>query len=272
MDTIGRMPDKPQFGTSWAMPVGAIDYEGHGKSGGTKGLVSSMEGVVDSVLQFVNDVFRPRLRERARAEAKGTISRAKDRTSTSSSGRSRSRSRSRSRGRQAPPAEVPSGEDSEAAGGGRGAGSTDDVPLFFNGESLGGCVLLLSSLKLSPPPAGLIVFAPMVGIAADMIPSECTQCLLKVAMALFPAAPIVPAPDHLERCFADATTMPLVRSDPIRYKGNNRLKTAFELFNSTVWLQEHLSTIKTPFIVFHGEDDKVTDPAMSAKLFDEASS
>lgn len=146
-----------------------------------------------------------------------------------------------------------------------------DVPLFFNGESLGGCVLLLASMRLQPPAQGLVLFAPMVGIAKDMVPNCCITGILRLLMRVIPAAPIAPVPDHLERCFSDSSVIAVVRSDPIRYKGMNRLLTASELLAASMWLQDNLAAVKTPFLVFHGENDLVTDPALSAKLFDEAS-
>ena len=36
------------------------------------------------------------------------------------------------------------------------------------------------------------------------------------------------------------------------------------------WLDNHMSEMQTPFIILHGKADKVTDPATSQKLHEEA--
>eukprot|EP00747_Dinoflagellata_sp_TGD_P217369 gnl/TRDRNA2_/TRDRNA2_89770_c0_seq3.p1 gnl/TRDRNA2_/TRDRNA2_89770_c0~~gnl/TRDRNA2_/TRDRNA2_89770_c0_seq3.p1 ORF type:complete len:126 (-),score=7.94 gnl/TRDRNA2_/TRDRNA2_89770_c0_seq3:58-435(-) len=52
-----------------------------------------------------------------------------------------------------------------------------------------------------------------------------------------------------------------------------RLGTAMSLaFAYPDWVEKRLSEVRTPFLVLHGAMDKVTDPKMSQRLFDEARS
>ncbi|KAI3995360.1 hypothetical protein MKX01_032162 [Papaver californicum] len=57
-----------------------------------------------------------------------------------------------------------------------------------------------------------------------------------------------------------------IRSNPLRYKGRPRLKTANELLDVSLDIEKNLEQVSLPFLVVHGGDDKVTDPAVSRLL------
>lgn len=61
-------------------------------------------------------------------------------------------------------------------------------------------------------------------------------------------------------------------SDPLVYTGSIRVRTAYEILRISSYLLQNLKRLRTPFIVFHGSDDAVTDPKASQKLYEEASS
>lgn len=51
-----------------------------------------------------------------------------------------------------------------------------------------------------------------------------------------------------------------------------RLQTAMELFTVTTNIEKRLKDVTIPFLIVHGEDDKVTDPMTSKLLYENASS
>ena len=63
-----------------------------------------------------------------------------------------------------------------------------------------------------------------------------------------------------------------IRENPYCYKGKPRLKTGNELLRISLDLEQRLQEVSLPFIVLHGEADKVTDKSVSEQLFRVASS
>lgn len=51
-----------------------------------------------------------------------------------------------------------------------------------------------------------------------------------------------------------------------------RLQTAVELFTVAIDLEKRLKEVTLPFLIVHGENDKVTDPLTSKLLYETASS
>ncbi|CAA0822512.1 alpha/beta-Hydrolases superfamily protein [Striga hermonthica] len=61
-----------------------------------------------------------------------------------------------------------------------------------------------------------------------------------------------------------------VRSNPYTHKGRPRLQTSHQLYLASLDLEKRLHEVSLPFIVLHGEDDKVTDPSVSKLLYESA--
>ncbi|KAL6977303.1 acylglycerol lipase, partial [Sarracenia purpurea var. burkii] len=64
----------------------------------------------------------------------------------------------------------------------------------------------------------------------------------------------------------------LIRSNPYCYKGRPRLKTGNELLMASLDLEHRLHEVSFPFLVIHGDDDKVVDSSVSELLYNSASS
>ncbi|KAE8670709.1 Ribosomal L29 family protein [Hibiscus syriacus] len=58
-----------------------------------------------------------------------------------------------------------------------------------------------------------------------------------------------------------------VRKNEYCYKGPPRLKSAYELLRVSTDIERSLQEVTIPFIVLHGEDDKVTAPHVSKELY-----
>ena len=61
-------------------------------------------------------------------------------------------------------------------------------------------------------------------------------------------------------------------ANPVSLQGlKPRLGTSVSLaFTFPDWLSERLSEVRTPFLILHGKEDRVTDPETSRKLYEEA--
>jgi caffeoylshikimate esterase len=57
----------------------------------------------------------------------------------------------------------------------------------------------------------------------------------------------------------------------IAYVGKPRLATALSLLNVTDEIEKHLDKVSLPLLILHGAEDRVTDPAVSRALYEQAS-
>ncbi|GBG90114.1 hypothetical protein CBR_g50207 [Chara braunii] len=143
---------------------------------------------------------------------------------------------------------------------------------FLFAESMGGAVALISHFKRPEEWNGAILLAPMCKIAADVSPHWVVSEILKKLAFAFPAWKAVPQRDLAEFAFRVPAKRATGLENPLGYRGRPRLKTALELLNITRYIADHMKEITLPFLVLHGEADRVTDPACSRELFNTAAS
>ena len=140
------------------------------------------------------------------------------------------------------------------------------TPLFLYGESLGGAICQHAALRAPRAFSGLVLLAPMTGLAAGIEPHPLIVTLGRAAAWLAPAAPLAPVTDIVPKCFRNATVVEAARADPFRYAGRMRLGTAFELKGAMEVLAARGAELDTPLIIFHGSGDLVCAAAASAAL------
>ncbi|XP_010554568.1 PREDICTED: caffeoylshikimate esterase [Tarenaya hassleriana] len=143
---------------------------------------------------------------------------------------------------------------------------------YLLGESMGGAVVLLLHRKRPDFWDGAVLVAPMCKIADEMKPHPVVISVLTKLSRLIPTWKIVPGNDIIDVAFKEPKVRQQVRENKYCYKGKPRLKTAHELLRVSLDLEKNLQEISMPFIVLHGEDDKVTDKSISKLLYDVASS
>ncbi|KAL8171184.1 hypothetical protein V2J09_022988 [Rumex salicifolius] len=134
---------------------------------------------------------------------------------------------------------------------------------FLMGESMGGAMVLLLHRKKPDFWDGAVLIAPMCKFADNMKPGPIAVTVFSGLAKLVPTWRLPASQDIIEAA---------VRSNPYFYKDPPRLKTAQLLYNITVDLESRLHEVTLPFLVVHGGDDKVTDPAVSKLLYDTSAS
>ncbi|XP_052204241.1 caffeoylshikimate esterase-like isoform X2 [Diospyros lotus] len=138
------------------------------------------------------------------------------------------------------------------------------------GESMGGAVALLLHRKKPHFWDGAILVAPMCKIADGMRPHPLMIKVLRKLSRLIPTWKITPIPDIIDAAVRDASVREQIPSNPYCYKGRLRLLTGYQLLTVSMDLEKRLEEVSLPFLVLHGEEDKVTDPAVSRLLYDSA--
>ncbi|CAI9302810.1 unnamed protein product [Lactuca saligna] len=130
------------------------------------------------------------------------------------------------------------------------------------GESMGGGMVLRLHRKNPEYWDGGVLVAPMCKIADDIKPPQFVINVLTKLTKIIPTWKIVPGKDIIDVAFRDPKIREEVRNNPLCYKGRFRLKTANELLNVSLDLENRLQEVTFPFFVGHGEADTVTDPSI----------
>ncbi|XP_012456488.1 caffeoylshikimate esterase [Gossypium raimondii] len=144
---------------------------------------------------------------------------------------------------------------------------------YLLGESMGGAVILLLHRKKPEFWDGAILVAPMCKIADDMKPPAAVTTLLQGLSWVIPTwKSFNITKDIIEIGFKEPRVREEIRKNEYCYKGPPRMRTASELLRVSYDIEQRLSEVTLPFIVLHGEDDKVTDQQVSKELFKVASS
>ncbi|KAJ1436393.1 Serine aminopeptidase, S33 [Sesbania bispinosa] len=143
---------------------------------------------------------------------------------------------------------------------------------FLLGESMGGAVALLLHRKKPDYWDGAVLVAPMCKIADEMKPNSMVISILSALSRVFPTLKLVPTEDIIDVAFKVPEIREAVRANPYCYKGKPRLRTGYELLRVSTEIEQRLNEVSLPFLVLHGEEDKVTDKSVSKQLHDVASS
>ncbi|KAH1072664.1 hypothetical protein J1N35_024992 [Gossypium stocksii] len=146
------------------------------------------------------------------------------------------------------------------------------LPCYLFGESLGGAVALKMHLKQPNAWSGACLVAPMCKIADDMVPPWILMQILIGVANILPKQKLVPQKDLAEAAFRDIKKRELTPYNVIAYKDKPRLRTALEMLRTTAEIEQNLEKVSLPILILHGENDIVTDPAVSKALYEKASS
>ncbi|XP_041000397.1 caffeoylshikimate esterase-like [Juglans microcarpa x Juglans regia] len=143
---------------------------------------------------------------------------------------------------------------------------------YLLGESMGGAMILLLHTKKPDYWDGAVLVAPMCKIADEMRPHPVVTSILTKLCNVIPTWKLIPTQDIIDVAFKVPETRQQIRDNPYCYKGRPRLKTGYELLRVSSELEQRLQEVSLPFIVLHGDEDRVTDKSVSKLLYDVASS
>jgi alpha-beta hydrolase superfamily lysophospholipase len=142
-----------------------------------------------------------------------------------------------------------------------------DLPLFLMGHSMGGLIAARYVVDRRPEDlAGLILSSP-----ALQVPSDLSPLLQRIAGTVSRLAPRLRATRldlaHLSR---DPAVARAYREDPLCDKGGIRARLGFEILEATRHVRSHPEAFTLPLLLFHGTADRITDPAGSRWLYEQA--
>ncbi|KAF8765866.1 hypothetical protein HU200_008384 [Digitaria exilis] len=143
---------------------------------------------------------------------------------------------------------------------------------FLYGESMGGAVALLLHRKDPAFWDGAVLVAPMCKISEKVKPHPAVVSFLIRLENIVPKWKIIPTKDIIDSTFKDPVKREKIRKNKLIYQDKPRLKSALELLRTSRDVEDNLQEVRMPFLVLHGEDDKVTDPEVSRALYQRSAS
>ncbi|KAI8465248.1 MAG: Alpha/Beta hydrolase protein [Monoraphidium minutum] len=148
------------------------------------------------------------------------------------------------------------------------AGFGPGLPVFALGCSLGGCIALHASIRQPSLFRGLVLLAPMLSL--ERVKRQGANRVLApislVLSALVPTLPIVATPKNCK--YPDLQSD--WDADPVTYHYPTRVRIAAQLLAACDWLGPRMRGVAAPLLVFHSENDTMTDPDGSKLLLSRA--
>lgn len=142
-----------------------------------------------------------------------------------------------------------------------------DLPLFLFGHSMGGLVAAAYALDWDPARhgvRGLILSSPALGTREAPFLQKIAGVLGRTLPRLKTVALDLDALSH-DPAVADA-----VRRDPLFYRGRLHARTGANLLAAMRRVQAEATAFTLPFLLTHGEADRLTDPVSSQQFFERA--
>ncbi len=148
----------------------------------------------------------------------------------------------------------------------------DSVPIFIIAESMGGAVAIKYNIKYQHETRikGYILMCPMCGIDESLKPHPIMVSILLNLSKFFPTLQALDTGSQISCWCKNKKFLEAKEKSKFCYKGKFRLNTARECHNTSVWIKENGKLFNAPLFVLHGLDDKITDPNLSIKFFNES--
>ncbi|OVA18082.1 hypothetical protein BVC80_1835g495 [Macleaya cordata] len=150
------------------------------------------------------------------------------------------------------------------------------LPSFIYSESLGGAIALLIHLRRaygSRPWDGIVLNGAMCGISAKYKPPWPLEHFLSLLAWLVPTWQVVPTRGELlEVSVKEEWKRRLAKASPRRRMARPRAATALELMRVCREVQGRFDEVDVPFLIVHGGEDVVCDPACVEELYRKAAS
>jgi alpha-beta hydrolase superfamily lysophospholipase len=142
------------------------------------------------------------------------------------------------------------------------------LPSFLYGHSMGGGLVAAYVLKYKPQTTGVILSSPAIKEAEATsyfliaISGLINRLLPKSKVLKLDVAGISRIPEEIEK----------YKSDPLVYQENIPARTGFELYQMMQFIQNQAEDFQLPFLLIHGDADRLTNPKGSELLAQKAKS
>lgn len=142
------------------------------------------------------------------------------------------------------------------------------LPSFLYGHSMGGGLVAAYVLKYKPQAAGVILSSPAIKEAEGTsyllitISGLINKLLPKYKVLKLDVAGVSRIPEEVEK----------YKTDPLVYQENIPARTGYELYQMMQFIQSKAESFELPFLLLHGDADRLTNPKGSQLLASKAQS
>lgn len=141
------------------------------------------------------------------------------------------------------------------------------LPFFAVGHSMGGMITLATALRDHQAFDGVVLMGPL--IQAD--PALASPIMVGIGRFLCMIAPqITISALKVEYVTRDETMKKMLLNDPLRWKGGVKCKWALAVYSALLDINRKLETMRTPFLILHGDQDRLCNVEGSRQLQEKA--
>ncbi|XP_041860869.1 monoglyceride lipase isoform X2 [Melanotaenia boesemani] len=144
-----------------------------------------------------------------------------------------------------------------------------DLPVFIVGHSMGGAISILTACEKPNDFAGVVLIAPMV----QMNPESATPFKVFVAKLLNHMLPSLTLGSIESRWVSrDKKQVEAYDNDELNYHGRLRVSFGIQLMGAAERIERELPSITWPFLLLHGDSDKLCDIRGSKMMHEKTAS
>ncbi len=142
------------------------------------------------------------------------------------------------------------------------------MPAFIYGHSMGGGLVAAYVLKYQPEAKGVILSSPAIKEAEGTSPiliaisGLINRFFPKLKVLKLDISGVSRIPEEVEK----------YKIDPLNYQESIPARTGYELYQMMQYIQSQAENFELPFLLIHGDADRLTNPKGSELLFQKAKS
>lgn len=141
------------------------------------------------------------------------------------------------------------------------------APMFLLGHSLGGCVALEFALRHQDRLDGLALSGPVAALESA---SPAVRAVSRVFSVILPRLGILHVePAEISR---DPEVVADYERDPLVFHGKAPVRTIAEAAEAIESFPKRMARLRVPLLVMHGTDDRLSAPAGSRMVYEQAGS
>ncbi|XP_006823516.1 monoglyceride lipase-like [Saccoglossus kowalevskii] len=142
-----------------------------------------------------------------------------------------------------------------------------NLPIFLFGHSMGGTIAILTAIERPDQFTGVVLSGPVITIKNK---SPITTYMLRIVSYWFPKYEVTKInAEHITR---DPKEVELYENDPLVWHGGLPSSFIAQVITGTREVQQNLSSIEWPFLILHGDADKLCDIEGSKMMMEKAKS
>ncbi|TKS77293.1 Monoglyceride lipase [Collichthys lucidus] len=144
-----------------------------------------------------------------------------------------------------------------------------DLPVFIVGHSMGGAISILTACERPSDFAGVVLIAPMV----QMNPDSATPFKVFLAKVLNHMLPSLTLGSIESKWVSrDKKQVYVMDVSPLNFHGGMRVSFGMQLMGAAARIEREIPSISWPFLLLHGDADKLCDIRGSRMMHENAQS